>query len=960
MTVTESLADWAKSLAQALVSYGQPPPQNLDERQRVALAWALKDYAVTAWSSVPGEVAIAASAIHALGEPVASGARAREELAAIAAWVDGIAELVRGGMTNALERLRRAIALFDSLRDEGSVAHVRASEVMALSILGHHEEAITVGERAKTQLIAVGDEYSAAKLSVNLGHALCQQGIFKDAIAHFEDAKTIFSKHNDARCECASEIGLADAYVGVGQMDRASASYHHALKLCETFHLRRDEALARESLALLQLARGNFSDALRSLEQARRSYEALGLTAAAVVVDQQQASVYYELNLLPEALKFLESVLSQYESLEMPVERAWAYLELARVRAALNLSREDIEVALAHAMELFDSEDVVIGQASAMLARAEYSLAGDRAEVALDLAEHADRLFTDIGHSLGSNQAQVTCAKSLLSLGRAEEAKSSFTKVLGQAVEHQLVSVQVSCFVGLGLVASAMGDEAAGRRHYESAISLFEAQRSSLPSDDLRAAFLADHLRPYREILRLNLFAVEDFGPEAVFTQLERYRARVLNERLRENAVPNVAAEGRECGPDGGNIESSAHDVERSRLNWLYRRIRRLEADGENAEPLVEESKRIEQNLLEYVRRERIGSIDGRTSPDASYGLAIDPLSIQSKLGPTRALIEYGILDDELFVCLVKSDGVSVQRNISHWPTAKAAIEQVRFQLGTIHYTPTMIVHHNETLLRRLKAALKQLHDLIWAPFAHAISECSELIVVPSEQLGSVQFAALHDGQSYLVERFALAVAASAHSALRGLDRNAVRPTSVLALGESSYLERAGAEAKFVAGLFPSATVLVGSEATTQAFRVASREVDVIHLACHGRFRVDNPAFSALHFVDAAFTAFDAESLRIRAAVVMLSACESGITQSASGDELLGLVRGFLIAGASRVVASLWAVDDVVTEQFVRVFYMALQGGDEPTIALRKAQLEIKRHWPLPSHWAPFVLYGGF
>ena len=118
--------------------------------------------------------------------------------------------------------------------------------------------------------------------------------------------------------------------------------------------------------------------------------------------------------------------------------------------------------------------------------------------------------------------------------------------------------------------------------------------------------------------------------------------------------------------------------------------------------------------------------------------------------------------------------------------------------------------------------------------------------------------------------------------------------------------------------------------------------------------------FSALHLVDGPFTVQDAEALRLPQGVVVLSACESGVATTSKGDEVIGLVRAFLIAGAARVVASLWPVDDAVTTEFMAVFYSSLRAGASPAAALRSAQLEVMKTHPHPFHWAAFAVYGGW
>jgi CHAT domain-containing protein len=92
--------------------------------------------------------------------------------------------------------------------------------------------------------------------------------------------------------------------------------------------------------------------------------------------------------------------------------------------------------------------------------------------------------------------------------------------------------------------------------------------------------------------------------------------------------------------------------------------------------------------------------------------------------------------------------------------------------------------------------------------------------------------------------------------------------------------------------------------------------------------------------------------------MVTLSACHTGVNKVFPGDELHGLVRGFLYAGAPSVVASLWAVSDLSTAELMREMYSQLRAGETKRAALRRAQLAIKDAYGHPYYWAPFVLMG--
>jgi CHAT domain-containing protein len=131
-----------------------------------------------------------------------------------------------------------------------------------------------------------------------------------------------------------------------------------------------------------------------------------------------------------------------------------------------------------------------------------------------------------------------------------------------------------------------------------------------------------------------------------------------------------------------------------------------------------------------------------------------------------------------------------------------------------------------------------------------------------------------------------------------------------------------------------------------------------LHLACHGQFRPDNPLFSGLHLADGFVTVRDICRQRLNAEVVTLSACETGLSKIFAGDEILGLSRGFLSAGAKSLILSLWTVNDAATSDLMKEFYINLSHGKSASEALRLAQLKFIKNNEHPYFWSPFILIG--
>ncbi len=272
----------------------------------------------------------------------------------------------------------------------------------------------------------------------------------------------------------------------------------------------------------------------------------------------------------------------------------------------------------------------------------------------------------------------------------------------------------------------------------------------------------------------------------------------------------------------------------------------------------------------------------------------------------------------------------------------------MRFQLDTLRVGAASLAAHLPLLTQRALARLQQVHALLWAPLVPLLQDACRVLVVPQGPLAGVPFAALHDGELPVVARHEVALAPSVQVALHGLHRHP-RPTRrVAAFGHAPALPHVESEALRVAARFADGQAFVGAAATRAALAREAPQSDLLHLACHAQFRGDNPMFSALHLADGALTAEAVERLRLAPCVVVLSACDTALSGPDAGDDRVGLVRAFLAAGAARVLASHWPVDDAVTEDFMQCLYGALATGQRPAAALRVAQLGLMREQPHP------------
>jgi CHAT domain-containing protein len=171
---------------------------------------------------------------------------------------------------------------------------------------------------------------------------------------------------------------------------------------------------------------------------------------------------------------------------------------------------------------------------------------------------------------------------------------------------------------------------------------------------------------------------------------------------------------------------------------------------------------------------------------------------------------------------------------------------------------------------------------------------------------------------------------------------------------------RAGVELDALQRLYPSARRLDGDAASAAAVVSALDGASLAHVAAHGSFRGDNPLFSSLRVGDGPVTVYDLEALRQAPATLVLSACESGLSDVRPGDELIGLASVLLALGTNVLVASIIPVPDAATRTLMCAFHERLVHGDPPAAALAAAQEQVAREGPAGvAAAAGFLCLGG-
>jgi CHAT domain-containing protein len=482
---------------------------------------------------------------------------------------------------------------------------------------------------------------------------------------------------------------------------------------------------------------------------------------------------------------------------------------------------------------------------------------------------------------------------------------------------------------------------------------LIEELRAPLPAEEFRTAFFADKLVPYDELVRICLADDDKARVKEALGFVERARSRALVDRLGSELSFDIKPRDEfEAG-----LFAKLREV-REELNWFYSQINRPAQKegalgaGEMAQ-LHESIRERENSTLEIMRQlqHRGQNVLTQVEPLDVYGL-------QHELGAERALVEYTTLDDELLAFVVTNEGVRVQRHLGNEREVSEAVRQLRFQIDALRYGSRQVRRHLEHLTVRIRKHLQTLYELLLGPLEELIGD-RHLVIVPHRALHYVPFHALHDGASYVIEEREVSYAPSAVVFRHCLSRPARPLRKALLLGMADeQTPRVRDEIKALAPLFPEAMALLDENASLAAMQERAPDADLLHLACHGQFRPDNPLFSSLRLADGWLTVRDTYSLNLQCGLVALSACETGVSAVAPGDELIGLARGFISAGAPTLLLSLWTVDDEATANLMISFYRRLRDGERPAAALREAQLEAMSEQPHPFFWSPFVLVG--
>ncbi|HQU81876.1 MAG TPA: CHAT domain-containing protein, partial [Pyrinomonadaceae bacterium] len=581
--------------------------------------------------------------------------------------------------------------------------------------------------------------------------------------------------------------------------------------------------------------------------------------------------------------------------------------------------------------EIFKTEGNKISAASAKLAKAQIFFGQNAFEAARNETENALETFVEGGNRRYELLGKWLLGEIFAKQNETQKAIELLKETLENARENSLQITHL-CLVSLGKLTRE-------EDYFLQAVELIESSRSALSADEFRTAFLADKIAVYNEIVKLKL-AEQNF--QEAFCWHERSRSRSLLDAVNfsNNGLPL----------------SDKLKMLRSELNWFYSRINRESSSGLEARNEVNELRRKaaekEKEYAEVLRREKI---NGKNTFGEHQ--IFDLKNLQEKLKDAN-LIEFTVLDGNFAAFVVNKNSFEFFPNLACEKVVKTEVSRFLFQIKTARFQDKLSVKNRRTAFERLLRHAQKIYELLIRPLENLL-ETQELIVIQSGILHYLPFQALHDGESFLIETKQISYAPSA-AIWRNLNENErVLTENALLVGVTDkFTPLVKTEIDVLSKLFKQSETLNDDKATLENLSKKIHNSGILHLACHGKFRPDNPSFSSLGLYRENLTVKDAQSLDLKGRLVVLSACETGLNNVVSGEELIGLLSGFLSAGAASLVMSLWTVNDAATLEMMKNFYEFLSKNESVKKSLQNAQLQLLKKNPHPYFWSPFVLIG--
>jgi len=868
----------------------------------------------------------------------------------LALWAYAVGLTVRGSFAEAIPAYEEARQGLQSLGYHEDATRAGVRQIQALAVMGDINGALALAEKTHAAFTGLGLLRESALVGINIGIIHYRSGRMLEAEQAIQNALEQLEQVGD-------QVGLGKAYGNLALIYEAQDRYHEAvqhyqiaLDIFRTQNLTEDFIGNSVNLALLYRKEGRLNKALDLLSRVRAMYGKLDGNPNAVFAQLEEARIHLDLNLLSEARKLSQELVEVFAARGMLMEQAEALTTLGSAQAKqgkLEEARQTLELARNGWLSLNNAIQAAMVDVSVASLFLQSGRQGDTAalEQAVLVAARAIESLREIPSAKALGISVI--AEALLELGNRSEARHYLKEAEAITAELGIPDLTIRIERLLGQMARLDQRPQEAEQHFKQAIERLEGVRASLNVDEFKSAYLGDKLEVYGDLVDVLL---DLRHPREAFEYAERAKSRALLDLLIR----------------GGESLYTVTDPEIKRINQELLQVRQqlnehfLAAEAAQAsetrsghrEKMMALEERVTQLIRELERLQPEAAMIGQAQAFRLHEL-------QQVLEPGTVLLEYFHSQRDLTAFVVEGEHVEVVRGLGTLEQVQQHVEQLEFFLSRVAQGGIMLkIYGEEALKRSVDDQLLALYQILIEPLPLKL-EGQPLVVVPHGILHAVPFAALYDGGQYLIDRAEVSFSPSA--AVYAVCRKRIRHDqgSLVAFAVPvENIPQVIQEVEQISQIAEAPRKFVGEAATLQNFFQAAPEAGVLHIATHGAFRPDNPMFSGLRMADGWLAARDLYNLRLNADLVVLSACETGLAKQASGDELMGLARGFLYAGAPCLIASLWPVRDDATAKFMTTFYSNLRAGMPVASALRRAQLALREQYHNPYFWSAFTATG--
>jgi CHAT domain-containing protein len=852
----------------------------------------------------------------------------------------------------------------------------------------------------------IAEQAQAAK---TLGMASGYLGDFSAAAAADEQAIDLYRRTGDLFSQGVTFGNLSAVYRELGATDKALEAAGEALRLASATGDDDGVVFSRESVAAIHLARGELGEALQTYRQTLKDLEATRYPMIEGQAWNDIGIVYHRLGDYGQALRAYakaESVWAATDNrsgmAETAINEGEARLHEGKRALAAAAFMRALRIARADG---FKSHEVHALRGLGACA----TEAGHWPEARSKLESSRDR-----AHQIGEVAAEGYAVRALGDLASRQrhfnEARREYQRAVELAWDAADLDGEAASLASLARADGELGELSLAKDAIERSLAIIETQRSHIGDPALRTSYFAS-ARAYHELyidilFRLDARSPTRDGAAGTLAAAERARTRMLQDMLAERAIAIDS-----------QVDTGLAAAERAAEERLRTAAYQLARQSHVADAATRASL---QSAVDTASRE-LDEARGRirsTSPQ--YAELKDPQPLTSEelqnqlLDEDTALLEYWLGARRSYLWVATRHSLRVVKL-----PARSAIEPVADELRRRLLAREMTGGIEALAIRDAQstAALHRLgKKLGYLALADALRGVTarNLVVVADGGLQLLPFGALvppgseqelriHENLSYLPSLLTLrslrrlpaakrlptlAVFADpvfrADDARIGAHRRAVpdeRPRDLAATREAGSFDIAAlprlpysrSEAQAIGAFLPAASTWLALDFA--ASRAAALTADwqrfsIVHFAAHTLIDLQNPELSGIVLSlydrdgrpqDGFVRMNDIYNLNIPADLIVLSACDSGVGKSMSTEGIFSLSRAFFYAGAHRVLASLWAVDDRAAAAFMTDFYRALLVDKSlPAEALRSAQEKMSRdpRWSAAYYWAGFVLQG--